>query len=193
MFWPLKLLSLPSQARVSCYLLAERWCARECTLTRVDLRFTSQRPLVHHPKGHLQTSSDGPQHQQASSDGGNCHEQQHPQQRRHGDQGDTIAGAAAPTDLVAAECRLLAAGPKQLLSWRHVLAEAWQSILALFLVYVVTLSLFPGVLAEDIKVSLQHSRHQRCCCAACCTAQSLPACAACVHAPVLYHNGCKIG
>jgi hypothetical protein len=30
--------------------------------------------------------------------------------------------------------------------------EAWQSILALFLVYAVTLSLFPGVLAEDLKV-----------------------------------------
>lgn len=46
----------------------------------------------------------------------------------------------------------LAAVPKQRLSWQHVLSEAWQSILALFLVYVVTLSLFPGVLAEDLKV-----------------------------------------
>jgi len=44
-------------------------------------------------------------------------------------------------------------GPKQRLSWQHVFAEAWQSILALFLVYAVTLSLFPGVLAEDLKVS----------------------------------------
>jgi hypothetical protein len=38
------------------------------------------------------------------------------------------------------------------LSWQHVWTEAWQSLLALFLVYVVTLSLFPGVLAEDLKV-----------------------------------------
>jgi hypothetical protein len=38
------------------------------------------------------------------------------------------------------------------LSWQHVWIEAWQSLLALFLVYVVTLSLFPGVLAEDLKV-----------------------------------------
>lgn len=30
--------------------------------------------------------------------------------------------------------------------------EAWPSITALFLVYCVTLSLFPGVLAEDLKV-----------------------------------------
>jgi hypothetical protein len=41
---------------------------------------------------------------------------------------------------------------KQRLSWQHVWLEAWQSILALFLVYAVTLSLFPGVLAEDLKV-----------------------------------------
>lgn len=58
------------------------------------------------------------------------------------------AAAAADTDVAVS----LAAVPKQRLSWQHVLSEAWQSILALFLVYVVTLSLFPGVLAEDLKV-----------------------------------------
>jgi hypothetical protein len=56
--------------------------------------------------------------------------------------------------LTAVAVAMLPDGPQQRLSWRHVLSEAWQSILALFLVYCVTLSLFPGVLAEDVKVGM---------------------------------------
>lgn len=38
-----------------------------------------------------------------------------------------------------------------LLSWQHVVAEAWQSALAMVITYVITLSIFPGVLSEDIQ------------------------------------------
>jgi hypothetical protein len=38
------------------------------------------------------------------------------------------------------------------LSWQHVVAEAWESALTLFMLYIVTLSIFPGVFAEDLKV-----------------------------------------
>eukprot|EP00775_Hariotina_reticulata_P011647 gene11647-11792_t len=40
------------------------------------------------------------------------------------------------------------------LTWQHVAAEAWESAVALFLLYAVTLSIFPGVLAEDLKSDL---------------------------------------
>lgn len=101
---------------------------------------------------------------------------QHPLFARHGSglrQSDK-AGHGAPEDpgaaadsghhgvsgLLAGELRVAAAaaaqggggGKRVRLSWQHVVAEAYQSVLALFLVYVVTLSIFPGVLAEDVKV-----------------------------------------
>ncbi|WIA30418.1 hypothetical protein OEZ86_000502 [Tetradesmus obliquus] len=37
------------------------------------------------------------------------------------------------------------------LSWQHVVAEAWHSALAMVITYVITLSIFPGVLSEDIQ------------------------------------------
>lgn len=66
--------------------------------------------------------------------------------------GNTMPPAADAATAADVTVGVLSEGPKQRLSWRHVLSEAWQSILALFLVYCVTLSLFPGVLAEDLKV-----------------------------------------
>eukprot|EP00879_Flechtneria_rotunda_P020907 GHRR01022014.1.p1 GENE.GHRR01022014.1~~GHRR01022014.1.p1 ORF type:complete len:361 (+),score=107.86 GHRR01022014.1:100-1182(+) len=60
---------------------------------------------------------------------------------------DGLSPAAA-----AAAAAVTAAKQQKALSWQHVMAEAWQSVLALFIVYVITLSIFPGVLAEDAKV-----------------------------------------
>lgn len=39
------------------------------------------------------------------------------------------------------------------LPWQHAVAQTWQSALAMFVLYVTTLSIFPGVLAEDTKVT----------------------------------------
>lgn len=39
------------------------------------------------------------------------------------------------------------------LSWQHVVLEAWRSALAMVLVYVITLSIFPGV--SDVQQPVQ--------------------------------------
>lgn len=42
--------------------------------------------------------------------------------------------------------------PEGWLAWQHVAAQTWRLALAMFLLYVVTLFIFPGVLAEDAQV-----------------------------------------
>eukprot|EP00878_Enallax_costatus_P020588 GHUV01021770.1.p1 GENE.GHUV01021770.1~~GHUV01021770.1.p1 ORF type:complete len:228 (+),score=55.27 GHUV01021770.1:336-1019(+) len=59
-----------------------------------------------------------------------------------------------PSTLLQSAAAVPAKFPGQRLAWQHVVAEAWHSALAMFLVYVITLSIFPGVLAEDMKVIL---------------------------------------
>jgi hypothetical protein len=89
------------------------------------------------------------------------------QRRQQQQQPDSIAAAAD----VASEGLFLnsaAAGlepaRKQQLSARHVWREAWQSVTAVFLCYAVTLSLFPGVLAEDLTSELFKSWCVSVCC-----------------------------
>lgn len=60
-------------------------------------------------------------------------------------------GAAAGA---AAGAAVVGSGPKQCLSWQHVLSEAWPSCAALAFLYTTTLAIFPGVLAEDLKVGV---------------------------------------
>lgn len=92
--------------------------------------------------------------------GSGLHLQHHSRQTpRAGDDHAATSSPARHDDTAAltstaAEAHLGGANgtSKQRLSWQHVFLEAWPSLLALFLVYVVTLSLFPGVLAEDLKV-----------------------------------------
>lgn len=123
-------------------------CCKQCITT-----VAVQRPLVSASTSSsscLHQSSSGLhlQHQHKQQSQSPRHSLVHTPLHSHSPRGAGEAAAEAPM-AEAFE------GPKQRLSWQHVLAEAWQSILALFLVYAVTLSLFPGVLAEDLKVSVR--------------------------------------
>jgi hypothetical protein len=119
----------------------------------MNLVLCLQRPLVDHGDPSSSGGTSGLHH--TSSGLLQQHSKAHSPRHETSPHSPSRAGLG-PTAAAAADVAVAVSpdGPKQRLSWRHVLSEAWQSILALFLVYCVTLSLFPGVLAEDLKVGM---------------------------------------
>ncbi|KAF8069407.1 ETN8 [Scenedesmus sp. PABB004] len=64
------------------------------------------------------------------------------------------AAAAAPAGGLGPGLSGGGVAPRAALDWRRVVAKAWRLAAAMVLVYVVTLSIFPGVLAEDTRSSV---------------------------------------
>lgn len=111
-----------------------------------------ERPLVKRASGsnqNLHGSQHEQQHQQHIS-GSHHHSSNHHRdlQQQHQQHTGSERLLAADHHLSAAAPAVKGTGP---LSWQHVVAEAWHSALAMVITYVITLSIFPGVLSEDIQ------------------------------------------